>query len=121
MRWKAAEGNYRDDISAIVVFLPILPDALSFRGARAGIQAAHTFVQDAEELARERPRSSSEASTSEAEADGRDTGGISGIELQEGDQPEDRENGSPADDFTQRRLSVASGMTQEAPPDGSSC
>lgn len=110
-RWKSAEGNYRDDISAIVVFLPIF-DGLSesLTGKPAGGKAAtHTFVQDADGaavLARQSGSSASDGSTSGIELH---SGQIGEIALEQQPGP-----GSPAD-FTKRRLSMASGMTEEAP------
>ena len=47
---QAAEGNYRDDITAIVVFLPIFEGKMEAQGqAVAAKGEKHTFVHDADD------------------------------------------------------------------------
>ena len=48
-RWKSAEGTYRDDITAIVVFFPLFEDLERSQKASPRVGAKHTFVQDADE------------------------------------------------------------------------
>lgn len=103
--------GYRATTSTRQVFLPIF-DGLSesLTGKPAGGKAAtHTFVQDADGaavLARQSGSSASDGSTSGIELH---SGQIGEIALEQQPGP-----GSPAD-FTKRRLSMASGMTEEAP------
>eukprot|EP00908_Phaeocystis_cordata_P015042 Transcript_26156.p1 GENE.Transcript_26156~~Transcript_26156.p1 ORF type:complete len:435 (-),score=166.00 Transcript_26156:190-1494(-) len=96
-RWKSAEGNYRDDITAIVVFLPIFEEIE--KAARNSTKGKHTFVHDAEEA---------DVSASRATDGGE-------IELQE--QPPaaaEEAGGEPSPPgFIKRRLSIAAGMTAE--------
>ena len=99
---QANEGNYRDDITAIVVFLPIFEGQMEAAGqaaVSAGKGEKHTVVHDADDadVAKEHTATDAEEIQLTTATD----------EPKEGD-------GSPAP-FIKRRLSMASGMTVEGP------
>lgn len=99
-RWKAAEGNYRDDITAIVVFLPIFEGSMEEQGkAVAAKGEKHTFVHDADDADVDKQHTATDAEE---------------IKLTTATEEPKEGEGSPAP-FIKRRLSMASGMTQEGP------